>query len=80
MTNQLILELDETLLDAARHWAETRDLNLSRVVEEYLASLVKPEDQYSDFGPWTRSMIGIAKTRHTDLKDEYANLFMEKHS
>lgn len=75
MSIKLTLSIsDKDLIEAAKQYAEERNVSLSRIIEEYLKILIGKENQKPDpesFTPRVKSLIGAFKTdRKVDFKKE----------
>lgn len=89
MQTKLTLRLEETVIEAAKQYAEARGTSVSKLVASYLAALTRVEEGPADdswkanLSPATQRLVGIAKPPEGatgfDETDYYQHL-EEKHS
>ena len=58
MQTKLILNLDDSLIEQAKNYAEQHDKSLSQVVTDYFQLLTKPIKE-PEISPITQSLIGV---------------------
>ena len=73
MQAKLTLELEQTLIERAKHHAEASGKSVSQLVADYFAQLDKPFDEKA-LPPITRSLSGILSDTDVDKTDYYRYL------
>jgi uncharacterized protein YfcZ (UPF0381/DUF406 family) len=84
MDTKLTLKLDKYVIDKAKEYAESQKISLSRMIENYLRSLIEKDKEYEknefEISPFIRSMpTGVKLPAYFDYKQEYANYLSEKY-
>jgi hypothetical protein len=72
MNTKLTLRLDENVIERAKEYAQSQQISLSKLVENYLDSLTSksPKPSYDiEITPLVKSLMGIAGP----LPDDYDN-------
>lgn len=78
MNKKLTLQLDEGVIASAKIYAAQNKINLSKLVETYLKSLVDPKNV--EFTPLVKSLSGVVELPSDfDIRDEYTNYLLEKY-
>ena len=77
MDSKLTLKLDESIIERAKKYASNKNLSLSRLIENYLDSLTREQDDEFEISPFVKS-ISSGKSIPTgidlkDLRQEYIN-------
>lgn len=81
MNTQLTLDIENTLFEKARVYAESKGITLSEIVEEYLKYLTKNNDVNQDTSiPITASLRGAFKAPARFIhKKELSKVLSEKY-
>jgi len=84
MDTKLTLKLDKYVIDKAKEYAESHKISLSRMIENYLKSLIEKDEDHEknefEISPFIRSMqTGVKLPADFDYKQEYANYLSEKY-
>lgn len=80
MDKKLILSLNGTVIERAKAYAKAQDTSLSKLIESYLASLTKIEENKSNITPLVRSLSGVVTLPEDfDHKDAYTDYLIEKY-
>ena len=82
MNAKLTLSLDKDVIDKAKKYASTENMSLSKMVEAYLESITKTqnENQESETTPLVKRLSGVIKLPNDlDYKKEYGDYLMEKY-
>lgn len=84
MDTKLTLKLDKFVIEQAKEYAATHKRSLSRIIEAYLKSLIKPANSDGDDGfeisPYVKSMSsGVNIPADLNYKSEYLNHMADKH-
>ena len=78
MNKKLTLQLDESVIASAKIYAAQNKINLSKLVETYLKSLVDPKNV--EITPLVKSLSGVVELpSDLDIRDEYTNYLIEKY-
>jgi hypothetical protein len=80
MKAKLTLTLDKSLIEEAREYAKSTDINLSTLIEQYLSSLVEErQDQEKDPSIWSDYLPGMNHfDGEFDLRD-YSDYLIDKY-
>jgi len=79
MTQKLILQLENSVIDRARRISEKKGISISELISDYITSLnveILPEE--SELTPIVRSMKGVLKESDLDETD-YKNYLVKKY-
>lgn len=71
MVSKLTIKLDENVIERAKEYASKKKLSLSRLIENYLDSLTRSQDDDFEISPFVKS-ISTGKSLTNDLNK---NLF-----
>jgi len=79
MDLKLTLKLNEDLIERAKKYASSKKLSLSRLIENYLDSLTKDDDEF-EISPFVRSISsGKSIPEDFDSKKEYIDYLDRKY-
>ncbi len=78
MQAKLTLELEQTLIERAEHYAEVSGKSVSQLVADYFAQLGEPLDEEA-LPPITRALSGVLKDVNVSRADYYKYL-EQKHT
>ncbi len=80
MDTKLTLNFNEDIIEKAKQYAKSNNISLSRLIEAYLAALVKKEKKHEEITPLVKSLSGvITLDKDFDYKKEYAEHLLEKY-
>lgn len=81
MDTKLTLKLDQQIIEKAKEYASERKLSLSKIVENYLQSLVlDKKDKEFKISPFVKSISTGAKLpADLDYKKEYSEHLLHKY-
>ncbi|WP_420457885.1 DUF6364 family protein [Neolewinella sp.] len=84
MDKKLTLSMNSLVIDRAKQYARDNNLSLSRMIEQYLASLTKPDaEQHEGEEPFTSlvdRLIGVIELPEMDThKSDYADYLLQKY-
>lgn len=84
MDSKLTLKLNENVIERAKHYASTKKLSLSRLIENYLDSLTREQNDDFEISPFVKS-ISNGKSIPADadwktLREDYHHHLEEKYS
>lgn len=84
MNTKLTLSIDSTIIDEAKKFAKANGQSLSKVVENYLKSLINQKDKSDSMleTPISNSFIGVFETKEDynykeALSDELAKKYLK---
>jgi hypothetical protein len=80
MDTKLTLSLNKAVIEAAKAYAKSNQISLSKLIEAYLSSLAVQDSTKSDITPLVKSLSGVITLDDSDnLKDGYAHYLSEKY-
>ncbi|MDO5617071.1 MAG: DUF6364 family protein [Cruoricaptor ignavus] len=83
MDSKLTLKLNESVIERAKKYALNRKISLSRLIENYLDSLTKEENEGFSISPFVKSIAtGKSIPLDTDIKSyrkDYIDYLEQKH-
>jgi len=79
MDSKLTLKLDKATIEKAKKYAKRKNISLSRMIENYLMSLTKKNDELTDISPLVESLTGIIELNDGDYKKDYTDYLTEKY-
>lgn len=80
MDKKLTLSLNKSVIESAKEYAKSNDISLSKLIESYLAALVKHKESPPEITPLVESLSGvISLDKDFDVKDAYAEYLIEKY-
>ena len=80
MDTKLTLNFNKDIIEQAKEYAKFNNISLSRLIESYLAALVKKEKKDTKVTPLVKSLSGvISLEKDFDYKKEYAEHLLEKY-
>jgi hypothetical protein len=80
MDKKLTLSLNSRVIDKAKQYAQSNGVSLSRMIENYLATLVKDESEEEVYSPLITRLIGVVEIpTDLDLKTDYTDYLIEKY-
>ena len=80
MDKKLTLSLDKSIIESAKNYAKSNNISLSKLIESYLASLIKDKKDAVEITPLVESLSGvITLDKDFDEKDAYTDYLIEKY-
>ena len=80
MDTKLTLNVDRVVIGKAKEYAKSRKISLSKLIESYLASLIKKKSQEPEITPLVESLSGIIKLdKRFNHKEGYTDYLIEKY-
>jgi len=80
MNTKLTLNLDKTVIEEAKQYAKSRQISLSKLIETYLSSLLKPQQNEIEITPLVQSLSGVIEMeKEIDQKELYGQYLIEKY-
>jgi hypothetical protein len=81
MDTKLTLKLDSEVIIRAKHYAKSRKTSLSRMIESYLDSLTRGEEEYVPGTPLVDQLSGVIQLPdHFDYKEDRSDFLQDKHA
>lgn len=80
MDTKLTLKLNATIIENAKKYASSKKLSLSKLIENYLASLTNSKEEDFDISPFVKSISsGKSIPLDVDYKKEYSKFLDKKY-
>ena len=80
MNTKLTLNLDKSVIDEAKSYAKKNQVSLSKLIENYLNSLVRTSHkQPTKISPLVKSLTGVISSE-VDDKKSYGDYLTEKYT
>lgn len=80
MDKKLTLSLSGNIIDIAKKYAQANNISLSKLIESYLATLMKREKKEIELTPLVKSLSGVISIADNfEKKDAYTQYLMEKY-
>lgn len=80
MDKKLTLSLNGNIIESAKQYAKSNNTSLSKIIESYLGTLIKPEKKVNEITPLVKSLSGVISIDDDlNIKDEYAQYLMKKY-
>ncbi len=80
MNTKLTLNLDKSIIDEAKTYAKKNQVSLSKLIENYLNSLVRTSNkQTKRISPLVESLTGVISSE-VDERKSYRDYLSEKYS
>ena len=81
MNTKLTLNLNKDTIESAKNYAKNNDTSVSKLIENYLNSLIKKNDKSNKVNPLVQSLTGvIPKIPDEEFRREYYDYLNEKYS
>ncbi len=81
MNTKLTLNLNKDTIESAKNYAKNNDTSVSKLIENYLNSLIKKNDKSNKVSPLVQSLTGvIPKIPDEEFRREYYDYLNEKYS
>jgi FixJ family two-component response regulator len=83
MDSKLTLKLDKSVIEQAKQYAKEQKISLSRLIENYLASLTqkdKSNKKEIEISPFVKSIAtGVSISSDIDAREVYREHLLEKY-
>ncbi|MCS2892287.1 DUF6364 family protein [Parabacteroides faecis] len=83
METRLTLKLNESVIEKAKEYAKTHNISLSKIVEQYLSSIVAKSDvspKEIELTPLVKELSGVIKIpTDYDYKKDYIDYLEKKY-
>jgi macrodomain Ter protein organizer (MatP/YcbG family) len=81
MDTKLTIKLDGNVISRAKIYARKRKTSLSKMIENYLDIVSKPESEETEITPLVKRLSGVIKLPDNyDYKKDYAEFLNQKYS
>ncbi|MCL9810128.1 DUF6364 family protein [Flavobacterium luminosum] len=80
MNTKLTLNIDQNVIEEAKFYAKSNSVSLSKLIENYLSSLTKRNEEKSKVSPLVESLTGVISLESNDYKKEYSDYLAKKYS
>ncbi len=81
MDTKLTIKLNEDVISRAKSYAKKRQTSLSKMIENYLDVVSKPDSEESEITPLVKSLSGVLNLpENYDYKKDYAEFLTQKYS
>lgn len=80
MNAKLTLNLDSDIIEKAKSYAGKNKISLSKLIENYLNSIVKSPERSPKISPLVESLTGVISNKNIDERKDYRNYLNEKYS
>jgi len=80
MHTKLTLSLDKQIIEAAKKYAEKKNISLSNLIENYLVSIIKTSrSSKQEISPLVKSLSGVLKLeKKQEHKKQYSDFLAKK--
>ena len=83
MDSKLTLKLNESVIERAKKYASNKKLSLSRLIENYLDSLTREQNDEFEISPFVKSISTGKKipndADYKELREDYINYLDKKY-
>ncbi|HMV01756.1 MAG TPA: DUF6364 family protein [Chitinophagales bacterium] len=81
MNTKLTLNINKSIIESAKDYAKENRVSLSKLIENYLNSIIKKEDKEIKVSPLVESLTGIIPTQTEEKNnDDYYEYLSKKYS
>jgi hypothetical protein len=80
MNTKLTLNLDQDIIEEAKLYAKMNKMSLSKLIENYLNSIVKSSKKSQKISPLVESLTGVISNKSVDERKDYRDYLNEKYS
>lgn len=80
MDTKLTLKLEQKIIERAKDYAKNHNTSLSKLIENYLQSLTKIDNEKEKISPLVKSLSGIIDIpKNYNSKEDYSDFLMNKY-
>jgi len=80
MDSKLTLKLNAEIIGKAKQYAESKQMSLSKLIENYLQMLTQDRNAKDSISPLVKSLSGVIELpEHFDHKESYTDYLSEKY-
>ena len=80
MNTKLTLNIDDTVIKEAKLYAKDNSVSLSKLIENYLSSLIKKKSARPKISPLVESLTGVISSQTEGYKKDYSDYLSKKYS
>ena len=80
MNAKLTLNIDQSIIEEAELYARDNSLSVSKLIENYLQSLIKKKSGRAKVSPLVESLTGVISLEGNNYKKEYSDYLSKKYS
>lgn len=80
MKTKLTLNLDKGVIEQAKSYAKDNSVSLSKLIENYLNSLISKRETERKVSPLVKSLTGVIPDESIDDKKDYREFIAKKYS
>ncbi|SKB57808.1 hypothetical protein SAMN05660477_00001, partial [Soonwooa buanensis] len=81
MNTKLTLNLNKSIIESAKDYAKDNKVSLSKLIENYLNSLITKEKRKIEISPLVESLTGVIPTQsEQNSEDDYYEYLSKKYS
>ncbi|MDR0792720.1 MAG: DUF6364 family protein [Chitinophagaceae bacterium] len=81
MNTKLTLNLNKHIIESAKDYAKSNKVSLSKMIENYLSSLIKKDKKEIEVSPLVESLTGIIPDENeAGFKKDYYDYLNKKYS
>lgn len=80
MNTKLTLNLNKSIIESAKDYAKENRVSLSKLIENYLNSITKKENENSQISPLVESLTGIIPNSENENDDSRYEYLRQKYS
>lgn len=80
MKTKLTLNLDKGVIEQAKSYAKDNSVSLSKLIENYLNSLISKRETERKVSPLVKSLTGVIPNESIDDKKDYREFIAKKYS
>ena len=80
MNTKLTLNIDQNVIEKAKFYAKDHSVSLSKLIENYLLSLINRSEEKVKISPLVESLTGIVElNEEDDYKKDYIDYLSKKY-
>ena len=80
MDKKLTLSLNKRVIESAKLYAKSNKISLSKLIENYLQTIVENKKEKVEITPLVESLSGVIELPiDFDIRDEYTKYLLEKY-
>ena len=78
MNTKLTLNINKSIIESAKDYAKENRVSLSKLIENYLNSIIKKEDKEIKVSPLVESLTGIIPTQTEENNNDDCYEYLSK--
>ena len=80
MNTKLTLNLEQDIIEKAKHYAKSHRISLSKMIENYLQKITNDNEEKEKITPLVKSLSGIITIpKNFDHKKDYSDFLINKY-